>query len=261
VFARIYRTYGVGFGIRAATREMVDVMAASLPLGAEHAPSGAVTNAWFSILHDGGRGRYVVERDGEALAEASDLEHAAAAFEARVTLHVAEMTPHFVFMHAGVVAWRGHLLLFPGRSMSGKSTLVAEMVRAGGAYFSDEYAVIAPDGRVHPYTRPLQLRVPGAREQVRRSVYDIGGVPATGALAPSLVVLSRYRAGATWRPKRVSPGRAAFELLQHTMCAVENPPAAMDAVHRLAASVPVWRGVRGDVAQIIAFADRELAES
>ena len=41
-----------------------------------------------------------------------------------------------------IVTWgRGRAIVIPGRTFSGKSTLVAELVRAGATYYSDEYAV------------------------------------------------------------------------------------------------------------------------
>ena len=67
-------------------------------------------------------------------------------------VHVANYAPDRVFVHAGVVAWRGRALVLPGTSFAGKTTLVAELVRAGAIYYSDEYAVLDEQGRVHPYS-------------------------------------------------------------------------------------------------------------
>src|ERR687894_479249 len=50
-----------------------------------------------------------------------------------------------------VVARGGRALVRPGPSLSGKTTLVAALVRSGAAYLSDEFAVLDPEGRVHPY--------------------------------------------------------------------------------------------------------------
>jgi hypothetical protein len=61
-------------------------------------------------------------------------------------------------VHSGVVAHDGRAILLPGPTHAGKSTLVAELVRLGAPYFSDEYALIDADGRVHPYPRPMLLR-------------------------------------------------------------------------------------------------------
>src|SRR5262249_57961124 len=53
---------------------------------------------------------------------------------------------------------RGLAIVVPGRSHTGKSTLVAELVRRGATYWSDEFAVLDDAGRVHPYRRPLVPR-------------------------------------------------------------------------------------------------------
>ena len=44
-------------------------------------------------------------------------------------------------VHAGAVLWYGRALLFPGTTHAGKSSLVAELLRKGAVYLSDEYAL------------------------------------------------------------------------------------------------------------------------
>src|SRR5438477_263298 len=45
-----------------------------------------------------------------------------------------------------------------GCSLSGKTTLVREMLRLGATYYSDEFAVVDDSGLVHPFARPLGIR-------------------------------------------------------------------------------------------------------
>src|ERR1700743_2440966 len=61
-------------------------------------------------------------------------------------------------VHAGTVLLGERALLLPGITHAGKSSLVAELLRRGATYFSDEYALIDSEGLVHPYPRPLLLR-------------------------------------------------------------------------------------------------------
>ena len=61
-------------------------------------------------------------------------------------------------VHAGAVQLGERVLLLPGVTHSGKSSLVAELLRRGAIYFSDEYALIDSEGHVYPYPRPLLLR-------------------------------------------------------------------------------------------------------
>ena len=72
-------------------------------------------------------------------------------FDSLVRILVAEWTRSLVFIHAGAVGWRGKAIVFPGNSFFGKTTLVAELVRRGAAYLSDEYAILDENGVVHPF--------------------------------------------------------------------------------------------------------------
>ena len=83
--------------------------------------------------------------------------------ESHLQLYVAEWARRRIFVHAGVVGWRGRAILVPGRSFSGKTALIAAFVRAGATYYSDEYAVLDAKGRVHPYPRRLSIRSEGGR--------------------------------------------------------------------------------------------------
>jgi len=78
-----------------------------------------------------------------------------------------------------VVAWEGKGIVIPGRSFSGKSTLVAELLRAGATYYSDEYAVFDKHGRVHPFPKDLEMRTNGDWKQTRHAAESFGG--RTGA--------------------------------------------------------------------------------
>jgi hypothetical protein len=79
-------------------------------------------------------------------------------FERRVRLTVAEFAIGKVFLHAGVVAWNNRALIIPAKSFQGKTTLVAELVKKGAVYYSDEYAVLDEDGLVHPFPKKLSMR-------------------------------------------------------------------------------------------------------
>lgn len=76
--------------------------------------------------------------------------------------HVAANRHRFVLLHAGVAAFEDSLVVFPGASESGKSTLVAGLVRAGWNYLSDELAMVDPaTGELTPYRRRISID-PGA---------------------------------------------------------------------------------------------------
>src|SRR5205085_12389371 len=110
------------------------------------------------------------------------------------------------FVHAGVVGWNGRAIILPGKSMSGKSTLVAALVRAGATYYSDEYAVFDAQGRIHPYARPLSLRGEEGAPAKRCPAQELGGTPGNGPLRVGLVAAADYRPGASWRPRPLPAG-------------------------------------------------------
>ena len=154
-----------------------------------------------------------------------------------------------LFVHAGVVGWRGRAIVIPGASLSGKSSLVAALVRAGATYYSDysdEYAVFDARGRVHPFPTALSIR-DGTNGKPRRcAVEALGGRSGVAPLPVGLVVITTYRAGAAWRGRPLSPGRAMLELLRHTVPARRRPRSAIATLRTVAASATVLKGVRGE---------------
>jgi serine kinase of HPr protein (carbohydrate metabolism regulator) len=188
-------------------------------------------------------------------ARTADLAHAFAVLESEIRQSVAAGAERRTFVHAGVVGWRGRAIVLPGRSRSGKTTLVAELVRAGALYLSDEFAVLDRRGRVHPFAKPLSIRGAGGCDlhvQVRRAE-ELGGSCATRPLPVGLVVLAQHRPGAVWRPERLSAGQAVLEMLTHTVPARLRPEASLVSLERAVARATVLRGTRGEA--------REVAES
>src|SRR3954447_6225511 len=111
-----------------------------------------------------------------------------------IELWVAEHAVGFIFVHAGCVAVDGKAIVIPGRTMSGKSSLVSALVRAGATYYSDEYAAIDPLGRVHAYARLLSIRGEQGGPGHRTPVADLGGVAGHEPVPIGLVAHLRYDA-------------------------------------------------------------------
>jgi hypothetical protein len=132
-------------------------------------------------------------------------------------LWVAEHAVDVIFVHAGVVAIDGEAILIPGRSYSGKSTLVAALLRAGATYGSDEYAVIDPDGLVHSYPRPLSLRNDIGRPQVTAA--ELGAATLDDPVPVRCVAMLRYEAGNAWQVTPLSPATTVLRLLDNTVAA------------------------------------------
>ena len=149
-------------------------------------------------------------------------------------------------MHAGVVEWQGRAIVIPGRSMSGKSTLTAELVRAGATYYSDEYAVLDERGRVHPYARKLGLRSPVSDEQTKVQAEALGGKVGVKPLPVGMIVVSQYETGARWRPRRLSAGQGALEVLANTVPARTRPEQSLTSIQHAVTNATIFKGRRGE---------------
>jgi serine kinase of HPr protein (carbohydrate metabolism regulator) len=173
--------------------------------------------------------------------------------------HVAEAATRRVFIHAGAASWGGKVILIPGRSFSGKTTLVAELVRAGATYYSDEYAVLDSKGRVHPFSKPLSLRDNGETRQRSVDVEELGGRSGVKPLPVGLVVVAPYNAGSRWRPRRLTAGQGALALLANTVAARRQPAASLMAIKEAVGRATVLKGNRGEaseaVSSILGFCD------
>jgi serine kinase of HPr protein (carbohydrate metabolism regulator) len=185
-------------------------------------------------------------------ARTADLAQAFAVLESEIRQCVAAGAERRTFVHAGVVGWRGRAIVVPGRSRSGKTTLVAELVKAGALYLSDEFAVLDGRGRVHPFAKPLSIRGAGGCDvhvQSRRAE-DLGGACATRPLPVGLVVLAEHRPGAAWRPQRLTTGQAVLEMLGHTVPVRLRPEASLVALERAVARATVLKGERGEAREV-----------
>jgi hypothetical protein len=190
---------------------------------------------------------------GARLARSLVLDEVLDVFESDLKLRVAAEARRRLFVHAGVVGWRGRAILMPGRSHSGKSRLVEALVRAGASYYSDEYAVLDTRGRVHPYPAPLTRRGDDGEPSRKYTPAELGGVTGAAALPVGLVVVTAYRPGSRWRPRRLTPGRGVLALLNHTVPARGRPADALATLGRLASRAPVLQGTRGEAAETVAL--------
>jgi hypothetical protein len=151
-------------------------------------------------------------------------------------------------VHAGAVLWGERALLLPGMSHAGKSSLVAELLRRGATYFSDEYALIDSEGRVHPYPRPLLLRN-GCPEQspVLPGEWNasVGDAPAP----VGWILALQYLPGCTWSVAPITQSEALLNLLRNTPHVLAESPDMVGIFQHAVAGAACFTGQRSDAAQ------------
>ena len=240
-----FLAYGLCIGVEVADRRLLAEVVDRLPPRSQRTRRMQADRR-YSVYGTGRRLRATV--DAAPLASGAS-DHVLDRLEADVKLFVSEMAHDRVFVHAGAVSWRGQGLVIPGHTMSGKSTLVAALVKAGARYYSDEYAVLDSRGYLHPYARPLALRATSGIRQTRHAVVTLGGREGKRPLRIALGLATSYKAGAVWCPRRLTEGEGALRLLAHTVAARSDSERALTAVSRAAAGAVFLEGVRGDATE------------
>lgn len=251
-----FLSYGVRVGIRVNEPSALERIKTFLPPGWKIASSPIVERLFsvyfggqgprpntkrFSLLY-GGLGRLVRTMNDEEIY---------ATLESNLRLSIAEASPRRVFVHAGAVGWKGKAIVLPGRSYSGKTTLVAELLRAGATYYSDEYAVLDSRGRVHPFPKALSVRESSSYEQTDYDAATFGARTGRTPIPVGMVVVSSYKEGAKWRPRRLTSGQGVLELLANTVSARSQPEVALSALHQVASRASVLKGTRGEARQVV----------
>ena len=199
---------------------------------------------------------YEVIQNGIHVARGCDLALALQILDAQMRMVIATKSPDRAFIHAGSVAVENLVIVLPGSSFAGKTTLVAELVRRGASYLSDEYAVLDDDGLVHPYPKPLSIRprdttfASSHLPQTETPASALGAATAAGALPVGLIVATSYRPGATWSPETRSSAQGALLMMSNALAGREDPRRVLRAVRRAAADTVTLEGERGNAAEV-----------
>jgi hypothetical protein len=247
-----FRAYGLTIGIRTTDLQILEKIRTILPFGSKPCAVGSVDFLYSLQLARRAR----IWRNSEMLLETRNQKRLLEALEASMAQTIAEFSRTDLFVHAGAVSWNGGAVVIPGRSCSGKSTLVAALVRGGAGYLSDEYAVIDARGRVRPFARPLALRSTDGR-QIPTSVESLGGRVEPDTLPVSVVLVTRFVKDARFRPRRLSPGEVLLALLANTVPARTRAQVAITRLRRVATAAKGMKSVRDEAADIVTRILRE----
>lgn len=165
--------------------------------------------------------------------------------ERRLQLYLGSTTKQAAFVHAGAVGWQGGAIVFPASSFSGKSSLTQAFLKAGATYLSDEYAIIDTEGMVNAFPRRLSIRIEDGKTK-RVDASREGWPIAQGPLPLRALIASRFEAGATWQPSRISPGQAVMKMLANTVGARAEPQLAMKCLSNAVAKADCFESPRGE---------------
>jgi hypothetical protein len=162
-------------------------------------------------------------------------------------------------VHAGAVAWRGRALLLPGKTHSGKSSLVTELLRQGASYLSDEYALIDSEGLVHGYPRPLLVRN-GQAQQIPVLPETFGTTAASTPLPISWIMALQYSSEADWKLTPLAQSEGLMVLLQNTPHVLAEMPEITGIFGRAIGGAHCYAGFRNHATEaakeIIKLMDR-----
>jgi hypothetical protein len=248
--------HGARASIETSTDDLMHaVVEHALPLGWSPSTPSA-DNRPFAF----GRGRdgtYAVSIDGEVASRHETLDLGVDGLRHRLLMHVLSTPRDRMYIHAGCVAVKGGAILLPGYAGAGKTTLVAALVQAGAVYYTDDYAPLDADGRVHPYPLPLWMTDPrkglGRPHPPEELGARIGREPLEVSVVAEVVVGSEK-----WRVSSCGGSEAVLLLLRHAVNPQHQPEFALAAIRGAVAGARVLKGERG-AAKEAATALLELA--
>ena len=242
-----FTTYGLTVRLKVYPPRLIEEVRCCLPPGwmsEQHCASGHS----ISIVREERQAADAVTRvtaGGKRIVETVSWPEALHSLESHLQLYVAEWCRQRIFVHAGVVGFRGKAIVLPGRSFSGKSTLVAALLKAGAEYLSDEYAVLDQAGQVHSYPRRLSLRTGDGSKLHRKTAEDFCSRTCLGPLPVGLVAVLRYVPGGS-RPTSASRGSTAMALIKNTIPIRRRPGLCLEVIQRALAHADCLQGIRGE---------------
>lgn len=251
-----FRAYGLRIGIRSNDEAVIERAQRRLPFGSKPA-SSPVVDSLYSVVARGATDRPDSKRfsllyfGAQRLFRTKDMEEMLRELEIDLHGYVASATRQRTFLHAGVVGWRGRAIVIPGKNFSGKTRLVTALVRAGATYYADEFAVLDTRGRVHPYPWVLHIREEGLDRPRECPIEQLGGRAGRKPLPVGLVVLSEYRQGAKWRPRRLSQGQATLAMMANVMSVRQRLEDMRRALRHVVSDATVLQGVRGEADEAV----------
>jgi hypothetical protein len=252
-----FESYGVKIGVKSNSERFLKKIENHLK---NIVPSAYVIDDTLEAEHDflinvkkdGISEFYELYKDGERITGGNSEENFFNFSSSKLRLTIAEYASSRVFIHAGVVGWKGKAIVIPGKSFQGKTTLVAELIKQGALYYSDEYAVLDMEGLVYPFPKTLSMRgIIDKYKQVESSPESFGGKIGIEPLSVGMVLLTEFEAGAEWKPEIISAGNGIMELLAHTIPIRYKPQFSLQVLNKMANRAIIAKSKRGEAKEFV----------
>jgi hypothetical protein len=245
-----FKSFGVSVRIESNRQELLDeaMAVAGVSLLGKVKPVRSRSAIVTFRLEQHGPQSHRMTVNGESLAGATRSKRKFLKFfDAVLRASVGEYAPELVFLHAGVVGWKGRAIVMPADSFKGKSTITAELVRRGAAYYSDDFAIIDENGLVHAFPRVISMRDDDFRP-FDLDPESLGAATEQPPIPVGLVLFTEYNAGAKWKPRISTAGKGVLETVPYALSFRRNPEFCLRVLNLLASRA------------IIASSPRDTAE-
>jgi len=236
-------------------RRVADVV---LPAASESA-AAAPLNVRLR-LESGDGDRLLLCRGELSVAESGDPGYVATVLMEEVARALTSHCRRGLLFHAAAVGWRDHVVVLPGRTGAGKSTLAASLVRRGMTFLGDEIACIDDRHIVRSFPRPFVFKPSGLA--VARRWFDIEDAagqtletPLATLVPPCLIgrfdysppwpaaaiVFPEWEQGRRLEVRPISRAETALGLMASLVNARNLPGHGLADVVRFAQQVPGYR--------------------
>ncbi len=242
-------------GVRVNQLELLDPVADCIPFRARRSRSPKV-DYLYSVL--GGksdpdsriRHYHLLYLNSRRLARTFELPELMATLRYEIPEVIAHGAKRRLMLQGGAVVFDGKAVLLPGRSPD-IAALVAALVRAGGEFYSDRFAQLDVNARLHPDPfRPVEALGRTAdsfpRENSRKAAAR-PGVPV-GLIA---FMEHEHRHDGVRPLPNLTPGRTLLSLLEYAPASWMKPRECMEILHKLATDVTAVRGHCGEAPLLV----------
>ena len=248
-------SYGVKISIEVAEAHqkqlLLDRLKDVLPINFTVLSPGAKTKIEF-FVKSGKKGKFLLFKGDEKVLSDTEEAMLLERLDSQIRLTVAEFAVDHVFVHSGVVEWKGKAIMIPASSYDGKTTMVTELVKKGATYYSDEYAILNKKGMVTPFPKTLSIREEASNgRQVEYPVETFGGKKGVKPLPIGMVLVTKYKKGSHWKPEVLTRGEGVLEIISHTVPIRNDPEFSLTVLNKVVENALIVKSNRGEASRFV----------